>query len=141
MAVQSRDRIVDAVRRVLAAEPHLRWAYLFGSLARGEPFRDVDVAVMPAPEFPSGLVYWGRLVAALEETTGHRVDLADLTTAELPFVGPMLEERIVVLDRHTAARRTFEAETTSRWIDFRPHWQEAQRLRELALQQRLRQAR
>ncbi len=95
---------------------------------------------MPGPRFPEGLVAWGQLVSALELATGYPVDLADLSSAELPFVGPLLEERIVVLDRETLARREWEVETTSRWIDFRPHWLEAQRLREMALRQRLRGA-
>ena len=44
---------------VLEANPGVRFAYLFGSAARGEPFRDLDVGVMLAPEelkepLPSG---------------------------------------------------------------------------------------
>ena len=36
--MDSRDRVFEAVRSVLNAEPGLRFGYVFGSLARGRPF-------------------------------------------------------------------------------------------------------
>lgn len=132
--------VIDAVRDVLAAEPHVRWAYLFGSVARGKTWRDVDVALMPASTMPDGAVTWGQITARLEAATGAGVDLVDLGRAELPLVGPMLVDRIVVLDRDRDARIAFEAETTSRWLDFKPSYEEAQRIRRLAMQERLRGA-
>lgn len=134
--------MVEEVRRVLAAEPHLRWGYVFGSVARGTTtYRDVDVAIMPAPTMPPGILPFGQIVARLEATLGTKVDLVDLSAAELPFVGPMLCERIVVLDRERDARHVWEAETTVRWIDFRPSYEEALRVRTLAMQRRVLEAR
>jgi predicted nucleotidyltransferase len=130
--------VIAILRRTLADEPHLRWAYLFGSAARGPRYRDVDVAVMPAPSMPGGGVAWGQIVARLEAAVQKKVDLVDLQTRHLPLVGPMLEGRVVVLDRDPAARHAWEADTTSRWLDFRPAYAEADRIRKLALQQRLR---
>jgi hypothetical protein len=98
----------------------------------------VDVAVMPAPSMPGGGVAWGQIVARLEAAVQKKVDLVDLQTRHLPLVGPMLEGRVVVLDRDPAARHAWEADTTSRWLDFRPAYAEADRIRKLALQQRLR---
>ena len=117
-------------RRVLAEEPNVRWAYAFGSTVRGGPFRDVDVAVMPTPDVP--LAELGAWVAALEQAVGCKVDLVDLTTAELPFVGPMLRERRVLVDREPAARHAWEASTTSRWLDFEPSYREFLAVRERA---------
>jgi len=129
--------VIEEVRRVLAAEPHLRWGYVFGSVARGTTYRDVDVAVGAAPSMPAGILPFGQIVARLEATLGTKVDLVDLAAAELPFVGPMLCERIVVLDRQRDTRHVWEAETTSRWIDFRPSYEESLRVRTLAMQRRL----
>ena len=133
--------VIDALRRTLACEPHLRWAYLFGSAQRGGSYRDVDVAVMPAQSMPAGAVAWGQLVTRLEAAVHAKVDLVDLQLPNLPFVGPMLEARVVVLDREPEARHAFEADTTSRWLDFRPAYEEANRIRSLAMQRRLRGAR
>jgi predicted nucleotidyltransferase len=138
--VRSPDEVIDTVRQTLAAESHLRWGYVFGSVARRTPYRDVDVAVMPASTLPKGGVAWGQIIARLEAAAAVKVDLVDLSQPNLPLVGPMLTERIVVLDREPQARRTWEAETTSRWLDFRPSWDEADRIRTLAMQRRLRGA-
>jgi hypothetical protein len=44
---------------------------------------------------------------------------------------------VLVLDREHDARCAFEAETTSRWLDFRPAYEEFLRVRTLAMQRRL----
>lgn len=121
---------INAARRVLAEEPNVRWAYVFGSTVRGGPFRDVDVAVMPTPDAP--LAELGAWIAALEQAVECKVDLVDLTNAELPFVGPMLRERRVIVDRDPDARHAWEASTTSRWLDFEPSYREFLAVRERA---------
>ena len=125
---------IAVVRRILAEEPDVRWAYVFGSAARGGPHRDVDVAVMPTPATTAAGL--GAIVARLETAVGCKVDLVDLTSAELPFVGPMLRERIVVVDREPGARHAWEANTTSRWLDFEPSFREFLAVRERAAQRR-----
>lgn len=130
-----------AVQRVLSAEEQVRWAYVFGSVARGTTWRDVDVAVMFRDGASIGGAAFGGLVARLEESLGAKVDLVDLEQAELPFVGPMLRERKVVVDHEPQARRTWEAEVTSRWLDFEPSHDEFLRRRSEAMRRRLQQER
>jgi hypothetical protein len=48
----------------------------------------------------------------------------------------MLRERIVVLDREPDARRDWEVDMTSRWIDFEPSYREYLDRRERAAQLR-----
>jgi predicted nucleotidyltransferase len=40
-----RDRLLRAARRVLGPRPDVVAAYLHGSAARGEPARDLDIAL------------------------------------------------------------------------------------------------
>ena len=40
-----RARVADALRATLEAQPEIRFACLHGSFARGEPYRDIDVAI------------------------------------------------------------------------------------------------
>lgn len=136
-AVKGSAELIRTARAALSTEAHLRWAYVFGSVARGEAGRDLDVAVMPAPTMPAGAVAWGEIIARLEAATGRKVDLVDLQHAELSLLGPMLVDRVVVLDREPDARHDFEAESTSRWLDFKPCYEEARRIRTLAMQRRL----
>lgn len=129
--------VVDVVRQVLAGEPAVRWAYVFGSVARGERYRDVDVAVMPRAGALTGAVAWGQLVARLEAVLGAKVDLVDLSAAELPLVGPMLRERRIVVDAEPDVRRAWEVDTTSRWLDFEPAYLEFLRRRSDAMRLRV----
>lgn len=134
---------LDSLRERLAREQGLRWAYLFGSAARGEQHRDVDVAVMPmaaVAEGGPGLVELGLLAGDLEALTGTRVDLVDLGAAPLPLAGPMLRERVVLLDRDPTARHIWEADTTSRWLDFEPAYERYAAVRRAAFLRRTRGA-
>jgi predicted nucleotidyltransferase len=111
--------IRDSLAAVLAADTRLGWAYLFGSLAGKGRGRDVDVAIMPIDEV-WGLLDTGRLQAELAMRLGAGVDVVDLRDADLPFAGPMLQNRVLVLDRHRDERLVWEAETMSRWLDMKP---------------------
>lgn len=135
--MDSPTELIEATRSLLAAEPHLRWGYVFGSVARGQRGRDLDIAIMPAASMPAGAVAWGQIVARIEAGLGRNVDVVDLGCANLPLLGPMLLDRVVVVDREPDARHAFEAETTSRWLDFKPSYEEAERIRALAMQTRL----
>jgi predicted nucleotidyltransferase len=125
----ARDAVVAGLHAALAAEPRVRWAYLFGSLARGEPFRDVDVAVAVIPgAFPSlpSLGSLSRALAAATGIEGVTVDLFDVERCPLPMIDEVLRDGVVLHDTCPAERRLWEAEVNLRWLDFKPTW-EAQR--------------
>lgn len=135
------EDVLTCVQPALVGEAGLRWAYLFGSCARGPAGRDVDIAVMPSEgTFPTA-VDWGQLIARLEDVAGSKVDLVDLRVAPLPLVGSILSEhRRVLVDRERDARHAWEADTMVRWIDFKPAYERYQRVRREAMEQRLRGA-
>ncbi|MFC1707060.1 nucleotidyltransferase family protein [Planctomycetota bacterium] len=126
------------LRAALEAEESVAWAYLFGSAARGGPFRDVDVALMILCDDQRSLVSWGRLRERVSERLGHPVDLVDLRAAPLTVAGPLLPEALLLVDRAPERRCGWEAETTSRWLDFRPLHLRYSQLRREALGARLR---
>ena len=130
----TRDEILSKVRAALEGDLDLRWAYVFGSFVRGERFE--DVAVMPRADRMSSLLALGRLTARLEEATGVRVDVVDLRDAPPLFAGPLLRERLVVLDREPHERADWEAETVIREIDFRQAFDRAEAVRYEAMRKR-----
>jgi len=110
----------------------IAWAYIFGSLGRGEAFRDVDIAVrVSAGAFPTLRALGGlaRDLALRTRVDGLQVDVFDLAACPLPVIGEILRDGRLVLDRDTDARRLWEAEQTIRWLDFQPVWEEQLRLR------------
>lgn len=131
------DSIEHALRRALESESSLAWAYLFGSAARGEGFRDVDVAVMPCETGLARLVDLGQLQSRLARVVAADVDLVDLRRAPLVLVQSVLACRRVLLDRDRDRRHVWEAETLSRSLDFEPIRRRYLALREERLRQRL----
>ena len=116
------------LRRELQGDDRVRWAYVFGSFARGEPYRDLDIAIMLEPDAKWSALELGRLQLHLERATGHPVDVVELGQAALPLIGSVLRERRLLVDRATDERHEWEAVMASRWLDFEPA-----RLRQSAL--------
>jgi predicted nucleotidyltransferase len=114
------DSLRVRLTSLLANDARSAWAYLFGSAARGEKHRDVDIAVMPEDGTLVSLTELGRLQIELSRAAGTDVDLVDLRRAPLPLLGSILRERIVLVDRRRHERHDWEARTHSRWLDFEP---------------------
>ena len=115
-----RGAIVCTLRRELQGNENIRWAYVFGSFARGEPYRDIDIAIMLAPDAEWSAMDLGRLQLHLERTTGHPIDVVELGHASLPLIGSILRDRQLLADHATDDRHEWEAVMASRWLDFEP---------------------
>jgi predicted nucleotidyltransferase len=132
-ATQDARALAERLRGVLAAEPAVRWAYLFGSAARKEPFADLDIAVMLAPS-ARGAVALGRVVARLDEASaGVRVDVVDLAAAAPALIGRIVREGRVLIDREPAARASWALQANRIALDIEPWLAEGERLRHAAL--------
>lgn len=136
MASSDHTDVLKHLRSALAREHGVAWAYLFGSLARREPHRDADVAIMPREGAFQDAVELGRLQNTLRDAIGLEVDLVDLRAAPLPLVGSLLSDREVLIDRAPVDRRAWEADTMLRWLDFRPTYEQASAIRREALRLR-----
>jgi predicted nucleotidyltransferase len=120
----------------LSPEADIRWAYLFGSAARREPFRDLDVAVMLRAD-ARGAVALGRVANRVEDAAdGLPVDVVDLASAAPALAGRIARERHVLVDRDPEARRDREVDANRRALDIEPWLAEFERLRNEALRQR-----
>lgn len=120
------------MRPVLAGDPRVAVAWLFGSAARGSmrPDSDVDVGIVFARGFPAG--DRGRVVAELasllERCAAPRpIDVVALEDQGSVFVHRALKDgkRIVVNDEEQ--RVEFETEATVRYFDWKPTWDIAAR--------------
>jgi predicted nucleotidyltransferase len=121
---QEFDRLKGAAAAVLAGAP-VRFAYLYGSVARGDahPGSDVDIAVMfdrsvPAKdrlrqELALGLTFDARL-------GGERADVRDLATMPLILRGRVVTEGALLFSRDEKGRVAFEVATRNEYFDFLP---------------------
>lgn len=123
------------LREALAAEPKVRWAYLFGSAGRREPFRDLDVAVMLAPT-ARGPLPIGRIVNRIHAITGGEIDVVDLESAAPALLGRIVREGRLLADREPEARSSWEIDANGRALDIEPWLEEFEHLRMRALRER-----
>jgi len=116
------DGYVGLFAPILEARPEVRFAWLFGSAARGEmnAESDIDVAVSLEP----GSDDWEfRLRAMRELGAAARTDevhVAVLEKVPLPLRAKVVREGLLLVERRPRERRTFERYTLLRWWDEAP---------------------
>ncbi|MEO6593234.1 MAG: nucleotidyltransferase domain-containing protein [Planctomycetota bacterium] len=119
--------LIERMRPVLAAEPGIAVAWLFGSAARSTMRSDSDVDV--GLVFVPGLAPAERerilvdLSSLLEATSSpHPIEVVALEDQGPVFVHRALQdgERIVVNDEER--RVEFEADSLVRYLDWKPTW-------------------
>jgi predicted nucleotidyltransferase len=126
------ERLIELARPVLAAEPTIAVAWLFGSAARGtmRGDSDVDIGVV----FREGVADAERertladVASRLEAVTSpHALDLVALESQGCVFAHRALTDgkRIVVNDEER--RVAFEADVIVRYLDWKPTWDIAAR--------------
>jgi uncharacterized protein len=114
------DRLVT-LGPVLAGQPRIRFAYLFGGAARHElrPLSDIDLAVYLDP----GADAVEARLAAIGAVTTHlgtdAVDLVVLNRAPTALVGRILQSRRVISEQDPFLRHRFESLALRKFLDFR----------------------
>jgi hypothetical protein len=121
-SVVSLEAARAALIDILAEEPTVVAAYIFGSLVRGAagPLSDIDVGLLLADADGAALVC-GRTVDALcRRLATSRVDVVSLATAPMPLRYRAIRDGLLVLGRDAAAVERFITETVLQYLDFKP---------------------
>jgi predicted nucleotidyltransferase len=112
--------LADRLRPVVASDPGVLAAWLFGSTARGTsgPLSDVDVAVLPVGDDPDLRL---RLAAAVAAAVApRRADVVFLDEAPVALAYRVLRGGRVLSSRDDDARVEFWVRTVDRWLDMAP---------------------
>jgi predicted nucleotidyltransferase len=121
MPIVSRDELEAAAREVLAGQPWVAVAYLFGSVAQGRagPLSDVDIGYVSGE--PRSEDAAGRLLDRLVLRIGRSdVDLVDLRRAPFPLRFRAVRDGRVLVCGDELARERFEVESVLRYLDLKP---------------------
>ena len=113
--------VAETVRSLLADEPAVIAAYVFGSIASGHAHAssDIDVAVLMDERLTHTELFRLELElgARLEEALGKRVDLVSLNRAT-PFLAfQVLKSGILVRDRDPDTRSLFVMRALNTYYD------------------------
>jgi len=104
---REREKIVDELREELEKRREILLAVVYGSLLRGEPFRDVDVAVYVNIEVDI-LDYKFRLERKLSERVGCLVEVKVLNEAPPRLVLKILESGEILVDHLGKAEKLYK---------------------------------
>jgi len=112
---------IREVERVLAGDPNVAFAYLFGGLAKKEirPLSDVDIAVYlrDTTNLAESKI---RLFDSITDVLGtSELDLVMLNTAPVSITGRILQDKLVLVDKEPFLRHRFESVTIREFFDFR----------------------
>jgi predicted nucleotidyltransferase len=117
-------RLHTDVAEVLVATPEVSAAYHYGSSARGQPARDIDIGIVVDRE-AMRTVDVGDIGARLAAASGRRSDVFDvrvINEADPVFLGNVMREGKRCYERDLESRVAFEVQAMNSWLDFQPVW-------------------
>jgi predicted nucleotidyltransferase len=114
--------VMDALRQVLAEDPRIEYALVFGSLARGTAHAgsDLDVAVGVKSSTRIGALELGDLLARLERAAGRSVDLVVLDEAPPGLAYRIFRDGRVIVEKNHRALVERKTRAILEYLDFRP---------------------
>ncbi len=125
MAPVNGELVKSRLLPFFAARHEIIFAYLFGSVAKGNAgeLSDVDIAVYIDPlELPQdkGYGYQGELLVELRALLACEVDLVILNSASITLKYQVLKNGILIYCRAEDERRHFHENTMKKYLDFKP---------------------
>lgn len=114
--------MLDDLCRVLASDPGIAYALVFGSAAREtpRPDSDVDVAIELRSGAPRDVLALGALAAKLESAVRRRIDLVLLDEAPPPLAYRVFRDGRILVEHDHAALVRRKARAILDYLDFKP---------------------
>ena len=117
---EEREQIIRTISGLLAGEPDLEFAWLYGSFLAADRFRDIDVGVYlnatPDESFRRGLDLAGRL----DEETTFPIDVRVLNDAPVTFLFHVFREGRLLISRNEEVMADVMEKTVREYLDKAP---------------------
>lgn len=117
-------RLHAAIAAVLAGEPEVIAGYHYGSSARRQPARDIDVALVVDRRAMRSVDVAG-IATRIAAACGRQPDDMDVRVvndADSVFLGNLMREGRRCHQRDQESRVAFEVQAMNSWLDFQPVW-------------------
>ncbi len=112
---------IEDVKTLLAKEPDVLFAYLFGGFARNRvtPLSDIDIAVYLRNKHIQSKQKL-KLFSKITDVLGtNELDLVILNNAEDSLAGRILQNKRLLVDKKPFLRHLYESLTLRKFFDFR----------------------
>lgn len=107
------------IKKALEKEKGIVFAYIYGSLGRGEKdFGDIDIAVFSDKPPKNSLNYEIDLAKRLEEVIGKTVETRIINSMPLLLKSRLLKEGKLIFSRNRKKLLNFETMLMSEYLDF-----------------------
>ena len=113
---EEQQRITQTVRETLLSHEHLVFAYVYGSFARGEPWRDLDVALYTREAQETFIAL--DLAVALQEATGFDADVTVMNKAPVALQFAIFRDGQLLFSRDEALRTTRLEKVARQYRDY-----------------------
>ncbi|MEM3526178.1 MAG: nucleotidyltransferase domain-containing protein [Candidatus Jordarchaeaceae archaeon] len=125
--------ISTIVKEVLTHREEVTVAYLFGSTVKGYASEksDIDIGLVLKRKFEPDAFYSAKLAGEIEKRMGgnREIDLRILNNQSPRFVYQVIKEGRVIFCRDEEERVAFETSVTKEYLDFKPFYEEYDRVR------------
>ncbi len=121
--------IIKTVRSILEKHKEIAFAYLYGSFARGEPARDIDIGIFLKKDFKKNVFYEADIALEIEKAVKKNVEVVVLNEKPLRFLNQVLRYGKRLISRDEKERIRFETFVTKSYIDFKPYYREYDQIR------------
>lgn len=125
MTADDQAQMISRLAAIVAAKPEIRFAYLFGSMARrtAGKFSDLDIAVFLDPSYlisETGYGYQSELAPAIKAELAREIDVVILNQASIVLKFQVLKNGVLIYCRSDAERRSFHENTIKIYLDIKP---------------------
>ena len=122
------EEIIPKLKKTLQELGEVEAAAVFGSLVKGGPARDIDIAIKPSR--PLSLIELGGIIARIAQALNvneDKVDLIDMDSAPPPLAAKILSEGMRIKGDAQAINQALKANTLpdalkeiDKWINLNP---------------------
>lgn len=123
------ERLHGAIAATLAAFPDVIAAYHYGSSARRQPARDIDIGLVVEREVMLTIDV-GEIAERIAAGCGRSFDEFDVRVvneADPVFLGNLMRDGRLCFERDREQRIAFEVMAHKVWLDFKPVWERVRR--------------
>lgn len=117
------DDSLEKISQHLKSNEEIVFAYLYGSIARGEERQesDIDIAIyVKDPSLIQDPHFETKLALELEKLTKRSVDVRVINSGSLLFIHQVLRDGKLLLSKDERRRIDFEVRKMDEYFDFRP---------------------
>jgi predicted nucleotidyltransferase len=113
---EDRQRIAESVRSLLASSEDIVFAYIYGSFARGEAVRDLDVALYTTVD--KDFLFAVDVAALLRRDTDFEVDVTVMNHAPVALQFAILRDGLLLFSKDEVLRTTLIEKVSRQYREY-----------------------